>query len=567
MKKYLLSILIFLIPFYLFSQNNKYQYGSPLDIPLALSANFGELRPNHFHSGLDFRTQSVVNKSVYSIEEGYISRIGINVGGYGLVLYIEHPKTGQVSVYAHLNSFSDKIAQLVKEEQYKREQYAINIENIPSDKLPVKKGEFIAKSGNTGSSGGPHVHFEIRDAKTQNTIDPLPYYIDEIKDDVSPEIRGIAVYPLEGKGIVNGKVITPFRENLPIKADRSYPPLKSKVEAWGKIGIGIYTIDRMTNTSFSYGVKEVRLYCDDKEIFYSDISLVYFSTSKMINTLVDFNYWKRNKRFYMKSFIEPGNTLHIYDIDKKGYVNIDQERDYRFRYELKDVHGNISNYSFSVTGKKRDIPNLPLCSLAMKWDQDNVYMDDDFRIEVPREHLYRDINLTLEKEDNTSFYSKKYKTNTSYEPLNKPANILLSIQNDSLIEKRQYGAVSIDNKGKASWIGGTYQEGKFSLQISELGVQVAVSADMESPEITPIGKAEWTKNKKIVIKITDNLSGIKFFKGTIDGKFALFEHDIKSSNYTYRFDSERLKEGSHELEFVAVDKVGNETGYKTTFTY
>lgn len=564
-KKLIFSIYILLFSLQTFSQN-EYNYASPLDIPLALSANFGELRPNHFHSGLDFRTQSVVNKNVYSIEDGYISRIGINAGGYGLVLYINHP-TGQTSVYAHLNSFSDKIAKFVKEEQYRLEQYAININDIPADKLPVKRGEFIAKSGNTGGSGGPHVHFEIRDTQSENTIDPLPYYIENIKDDVSPEIKGIAVYPLSGKGVVNGKIVTPFRENLPAKADRKYPPLKSRVEAWGLIGIGIQTIDRMSNTSFSYGVKEVKLYCDDQEIFYSDISLVDFSTTKMINTLIDYDYWRKNKQFYMKSFIEPGNTLHIYDPNKNGYINIDQEKTYRLRYELKDVHGNITTYSFYIEGKKREIPAQPTCSLVMKWDEDNKYIDDDFFLEVPQRHLYRDINFTLKKENNSSYYSSIYKVNTSYEPLNKAANISIVLKNDTLIEKRQYGVIAIDRQGKKNWLGGEYDEGLINAKINELGLNVAVAADTLSPEITPIKEAEWNKNQKIIIKLTDNLSGIKSFKGTIDGKFALFEHDVKSPNYIYRFDSERLKKGTHELEFTAIDKAGNESNYKITFIY
>lgn len=567
MTKSSISLLFFLFTCSIFSQDKLHDYKSPLDIPLALSANFGELRPNHFHSGLDFRTQSVVNKNVYSIEDGYISRIGVNAGGYGLVLYINHPKTGQTSVYAHLNSFAPQIAQYVKEEQYKQEKYAININDIPADKLPIKKGDFIAKSGNTGSSGGPHVHFEIRDTDSQNTIDPLPYYIDNIKDDISPEIRGIAVYPLEGKGIVNGKIITPFRENFPVKTDRKYPPLKSKIEAWGLVGIGIHTIDRMSNTTFSYGVKEIKLYCNEEEIFRSNIDYIDFSTSKMINSFVDYNYWKRNKRFYAKSFIEPGNKLHIIDDTKNGYINIDEEKNYKIRYELKDVHGNITTYSFNIEGKRKDIPNLPPCSLVMKWDENNTYMDEEIQIKVPKEHLYRDINFILQKENSTKHYSPLYKIHTSYEALNKPSQISLQIKNDTLVEKQQYGIISIDNRGKTNWIGGSYEGGKMIGNIGELGLTITISADTKSPEITPVNQTDWTKNKKIIIKLADDLSGIQSFSGTVNGKFALFEHDVKSPNYTYRFDSERLEEGDHELEFTAIDKVGNESSYKTTFTY
>lgn len=566
MKKKILLILIPFISVYIYSQDKKeYNYRSPLDIPLALSANFGELRPNHFHSGLDFRTQSVVNKNVYSIEDGYIARIGVNAGGYGLVLYINH-SNGHTSVYAHLNSFSPKIAKYVKEKQYEQEHYTVDLNNIPPETLPVKRGEFIAKSGNTGSSGGPHVHFELRDTQSQMTIDPLPYYMDEIKDDVSPEIRSIAVYPINPEGVVNGK-ITPFRENLTPQANRNYPPLKSKIEAWGTIGIGIHAIDRMSGTSFVYGIKEVNLYCDDNLIFSSNITSVDFSTSKMINSFVDFNYWRRNKKFYIKSFIDPGNQLHIYDKSKRGYINIDEEREYTFRYDLKDVHENVTTYTFKIEGKRQEIPTPLPCSLVMNWKENNTYVDDYFFLNVPKETLYQNVNFTLNREESRKYYSPVFRVHNNYEPMNGSAKISIQLLTDTLPNKEQYGIISFNDKGKEIWIGGSYSNGTMNTKIRELGQKYAVSSDTQAPEITPVSATNWTKNERIVIKLTDDLSGIKSFKGTIDGNYALFEHDTKSPNYIYKFDPDRLSKGKHELEFTATDRVGNTTTYTTTFTY
>lgn len=562
MKKILLLSLLILASLHTYSQ---YNYRSPLDIPLVLAANFGELRPHHFHTGLDLKTQAVVNKNVYSIEEGYVSRIGVNAGGYGLVLYITHPN-GHTSVYGHLNSFAPKIAAYTKQEQYKHEKYVLNIDNIEPHALPVKKGEIIAKSGNTGSSGGPHVHFELRETKTDIVLDPLPYFQNAIKDDIAPEIRGIAVYPIEGKGIVNNST-SPFREKISLTKTGSHLPIQRKIEAWGEIGIGVYAIDRMTGTHNIYGIKEVNLYCNNEKIFSSDINTIDFGTTRMINSFTDFDYWKHNKQFYMKSFIDPGNKLHIYDNNKKGYINIDEEKVYNLRYELKDVHGNKTHYSFIIEGVKSEIPKLEPCSLVMHWNKENRYISDYYTLSIPKNHLYRNINFVLNRTETDKYFSDVYTVHNSNEPLNDYVEMSLQLSVDTLLNSNQYGIVAINNRGKENWIGGSYSEGYITTQIRELGETFAVTCDTIAPLISPIAINNWTKESKIILKVTDNLSGIQTFKGTIDDKFALFEHDIKSPNYTYKFDSNRLAKGKHQLVFTATDNAGNMTTYETDFIY
>lgn len=562
MKK---KILLLLSLFTTLSVSSQYNYRSPLDIPLVLSANFGELRANHFHTGLDLKTQGVINKNVYSIEDGYVSRIGVNAGGYGLVLYINHPN-GHTSVYAHLNSFASKIAAYIKEQQYKEERYALNITDIEPHVLPVKRGELIAKSGNTGSSGGPHVHFELRDTKTETVLDPLPYYLNHIADNASPEIRGLAVYPMEGEGVVNGSA-NPYRENITAMANGNHSTPQTRIEAWGKIGLGIYSIDRMNDTHNIYGVKEVNLYCNEDKIFSSDINTIDFETTRMINSFTDFDYWSHNKRFYMKSFIEPGNKLHIYDNSKKGYININEEKTYHFRYELEDVHGNKTNYRFSIEGVKRDIPVIQPCSLVMHWNENNRYISDHFRLIVPKGYLYKNVNFLLRRYDSEKYFSQVYEVHHSHEPLNDYVNMTLQLQTDTLLDTSKYGVVSINDKGRESWIGGIYSEGYVTAQIREFGSRYAVSSDNTPPTITPINPARWTRDGKIVIRLTDDLSGIKTYRGTIDGKYALFEYDVKSANRTYHFDPSRLKRGTHKLEFSSTDDAGNTSTYSTTFTY
>lgn len=543
----------------IFAQHN---YRSPLEIPLLLSANFGELRVNHFHTGLDLKTQGVINKNVYSIEDGYVSRIGINAGGYGLVLYVDHPN-GQTSVYAHLNGFAPSIARFVKSEQYKQERYTIDIANIDPRALPVRKGDLIARSGNSGSSGGPHVHFEIRDTKSELTLDPLPYYKGEIEDKLAPEIRGIAVYPMEGKGIVNGSA-SPYR-----RATQSQKFFDGTIEAWGQIGVGICAVDRMSGVNNVFGVAKVRLFCDGEKIFSSEISSVDFGTTRMINSLTDFDYWKKDKKVYMKSFIEPGNNLHIYDKTKNGCIDIDEERTYNLRYELEDLYGNQTDIRFAIQGKKGDIPQSKSCSLVMQWDTHNRYIGNHFSLTIPPGYLYKDINFLLSSREDSRYYSQVYKVHSCYEPLNDYVEMSFRILGDTaLFTPDKYGVVSIDQKGKESWVGGVYKDGYITTKIRELGNSYAASIDTIAPAITPVNSENWLRSKRVTIRLTDNMSGIKNFRGTINDKYVLFKHDIKSSNYTYDFDDERLEKGQMQhLRFTATDSAGNSAEYEYTFDY
>lgn len=559
MKK--ITLLLFLI--YTISSVAQNTYRSPLDIPLILSANFGELRPNHFHSGIDLKTQGVVDKPVYSIEEGYISRISVSPSGYGLAIYVTHP-SGHTSVYGHLNGYAPKIAEYIKTKQYEKESYRIDIP-LEAEEIPVKHGELIAYSGNTGSSGGPHVHFEIRNTEDQLVLDPLVYYKEQISDAVPPQLKGIAVYPMENNGVVNGS-IKPFRTSISADKKGIYSPIKDTIKAWGRIGLGVYANDRMTATNNIYGVYKVRLFLDDEKIFSSEIASVNFGTSKMINSMIDFDYWYNRRIFYQKSFIEPGNKLPIYQTVDNGYIDIKEEKTYNFRYELEDLYGNQTDYAFSIKGMKQDIPQSE-CMQQMKWDVDNSYLGELFSIIVPKESLYKDLCFNLSRTQSANYMSSLYKVNDSHVPFNNGCEITIKLTKDTLPNKAQYGIVRVNN-GSDSWVGGTYRNGAMTVGIGELGNTYAVSFDNRAPDITPVQPAKWVVQKEIKIRLTDNKSGIASHRGTIDGEFALFENDVKSSIYTYKFDSKRLKKGqTHQLVFTATDGCGNTTTYEYEFKY
>lgn len=564
---------IYLITLLLLSSLNIHgqDYGSPLDIPILLSANCGELRGNHFHAGIDIKTQGVIGKKVYSIEDGFVSRIFVSPGGYGLAIYVDHPN-GQTSVYGHLSRFNDKIDKYVKEQQYKQESFRVDLKLKPNQ-FKVKKGDLIAYSGNTGGSGGPHVHLEIRDTKSEELLDPLKYFKKYISDNVSPEVRGIAAYPVPGLGVVNYTYL-PLRQTVSKNKAGSYQNPPTPIEAWGTIGLGIKAYDRMSGTSNIYGVKSITMKVNGKQIFSSDISRFSFDQTRMINTFTDFSDWKLNKSFYMYSFVEPGNQLPFYKVQDQGYITVNEERPYNIEYTLTDAYGNSTDYSFTVQGKKQKIPRPSGCSLVMAWDRDNKYVSENFTLTVNKGNLYNDVCFVLAQESSDEYFSDIFTINNSPVPIDKSAEVKIKLKRDNLNNKKQYGLVQL-NGTKKSWLGGQYNNGFLTTNIRELGFKATIMADTQAPTIRPVeNKKNSKKNSQISqspdeiqLRITDNLSGVASVRGTVDGKFVLFENDVKSPVYTYKIDADRIAKGSHTLEVIAIDDAGNKAVYTTDFTY
>ena len=561
-QPYILLLFLMIVPSIGYSQ-----YTEPLNIPPALSAGFGELRNNHFHSGIDFKTQQVVNKPVFAVADGYISRISVSPSGYGLALYLDHPELGHTTVYGHLNSFAKHIAQYVEEKQYQQESYRINLYLEPHE-IPVTQGEQIALSGNTGSSGGPHLHFEIRDKETQGPIDPLQYVAQNVADTRSPDLRGIAFYPILGQGVINGNT-TPTRLTIHKSKAGSPSPLQKEITAWGKIGLGIKAYDRMNGQNNIYGVKHIRLFVDDSLAFSSTINEFRFDETRMLNSFIDFEDWRNNNSFFMKSFIEPGNMLRIYNDSLQGYITINQERAYPMKYELEDQHGNITTFHFTVQGSAQNIPLMPICKNLMVWKNSNKYAAYDFMINITKGNLYKDFCFghTSTPSTNHNYFSNIHTVNNSPIPLHHNAKMWLKINSDTLSQRNKYGVVRINKGNKQnSWMGGKYKNGGLELTINELGHQYAISMDTIPPKISPLNPQTWKQNGRIRIKLSDNLSGIHSFRGTIDGEFVLFKHDSKSSIYSYTFNRERLGElPIKHFKFIAIDGVGNESIYELQF--
>ena len=537
------------------------QLRKPMDIPVLLSGNFGELRSNHFHSGIDFKTQGVEGKPIHSVQDGYVSRISVSPWGYGNGLYITHPD-GTTTVYGHLQKFSQKITAYLKEKQYEQESFNVNLSLTP-DELPVKEGELVALSGNTGSSGGPHLHFEVRDTETEEPMDPIEYYKDLIKDTQAPKIQGIMVYSMPGKGVVNGS-----RRKLelkPVTAKNGKQTLTGKIEAWGEIGLAVKGYDYMDNTSNIYGIKDITLTADSQVIFHSNLDRFAFDESRYLNSFTDFEEWKEHRSFYIKSFVDPGNRLRFIESLNRGILTIDEPRTYHLTYQLADAFGNTTRLSIRIEGKEQPIPEIDTENTELfHWWSDNRFGAKGIRLTIPKGNLYDDLYFRYSvKEDSTALGATHILHNKPV-AFHKSAKLSLRLQTDTLENKQQYGIVRLQN-GRRSWTGGVYRNGWVDADIKEMG-SYTLGQDLVPPTITPLNPATWVSKQSIALRLSDNLSGVQTYRGEIDGQYVLFEMNSKSV-ITYHFDKERLARGKHTLKLVVTDACGNQSTYTYPFTW
>jgi len=526
---------------------------SPLDVPLFLSGNFGELRSDHFHAGLDIKTQGIIGLPVKAVKAGFISRISVGPSGFGRAIYISHPDR-TTSVYGHLDRFARKIEEAVIDSQYIKESFSVNL-SFSSKEFPVQQGEVVAYSGNTGSSGGPHLHFELRNSRTEKPFDPLPAFKNQLKDNTPPEIRSLMFFPQSGKGIVNG---SSDKQEINVMKDKNGKYVLSKpVKAWGVIGIGVKAYDRMDATTNIYGVKEIRLKVNNIELFHSVINEFSFDESRYLNSFTDWEEWKINQSFFMKSFIEPGNKLSIYRSHSAGLITIREPEIYNCEYTLQDAHGNASVLSFTISGEEQLIPEEKKEGVLFPYNRNNEYRGKGMTLNIPQGSLYTDIYLNPDTaQTSLSTFAPLYSLGKRA-TLHNACPFTLTITNDTYPDKSKYGAVSVTNN-RISWMGGEYESGKIRIRIRETG-QYTVAVDTVPPVIVPQNQAQWTANKRISLRISDNLSGISFYKGTLDGKFALFEFDAKTNTLFCKFDEARMKRGKQTLSIVVRDGARNET--------
>lgn len=522
------------------------KFCSPFDFPILLSANFGELRPNHFHNGLDIKTQGVTGKPIHCIADGYVSRVAVLHGGYGQAIYVTHPN-GLTSVYGHVISFAKNIQAYVRQYQYAHETFVCDLKFQPGQ-FPVKKGDIIALSGNEGASAGPHLHLELRRTETGEYIDPMPYFKHLLKDSKAPVGSLIGIYPIQGKGVVNG---SSHKKLLAIGN------LKQPVHAWGEIYTGISAKDYMDGTSNFYGVHSVTLYVDSVQVFNSTTDKVLPDENRMINGFTDYEELTRTRRLIMRSYKLPGNRLRLlHTNENRGAVTIDEERDYHFRYVLEDNFGNRRTYQFIVKGKRQDIPEYkPEANEMLYWNRTNVIQKPGMELVVPRYHVYENVPLRTDMRGDSSRIAFDYILDAGRTPIHSYCDLSIGLRHMPVADTTKYYIVQKAGKWRSS-MGGKYANGWIKTRVRSLGT-FSVDVDTIAPQITPIGQGGWRTSRNIRFRIKDMESGIGSYKVYIDGKFVLF--GLKKGILVIQ-DPEKVKKGvSHKLEVTVTDQCGNMT--------
>ena len=522
----------------------------PFDFQLVLSGNFGELRSNHFHSGIDFKTEGAIGKPIHCADDGYISQISVSGGGYGRALYVTHPSSGLTTVYAHIDKFAPKVDSIVRTEQYRRETFAIDLKLAPG-KLPVTKGEVIAMSGNSGHSFGPHLHMEVRHTSSGDAIDPLPYFKTYISDQEPPRAHKLALYPDKNNGRVNGNNKASYL-NVSTIDNHSF-------SAWGKVYPAIEANDYMTDTHNVYGVKFLILKVDGKEVYKRTIDRFRFQHTRAINTLIDYFDLINSDKWYMHTHIPQSKPLGLMveSILNNGAIDINAERVYNCEFILKDEYGNSTSIPFTITGEKTDIKTITPEGKLIKYTSGDTINYCGLNLKFYNNCFYEDIHIKTTKQDNNKYYSPIYNIGNRQTPLPRSYRIAITIDNDTIKDKRQYCIARVKNNNLYAMTS-LYKNGQVVAYTSQLG-EYTVVTDGVAPKITPVNESSWGKNSNVITyRITDNLSGLKNYRGVIDGKWVMFEADTKNSLISFKLDSNYITKGKdHVVEITATDNCGN----------
>ncbi len=534
-------------------------FKSPLDIELKLSGTFGELRSNHFHSGLDIKTNQRTGLPVYASARGYVSRIKIERYGYGKAVYVTHPN-GYTTVYAHLKKFSPRIEAYVRKQQYAKESYEIQL--YPDDlALRVDQGEQIAYSGNSGGSGGPHLHFEIRDSAAR-PINPKMMGFD-IPDSRKPLVKQVMAYPLDESSTINGKNKPVLLRVIPQK-NGTYKT--EKVSAYGRVGLGVNTSDKQDGANNQNGVFQIKTTFNGSENFSVTFDRYAFSETRYLNRMIDYGFFKKHKSRITKLFIPEGSPLSLYeDHINEGVLNL-YEPGTKSLYSIiiKDFKGNTSSIVIDIINEEPPSELLAPDNDGMEYVSHNsTYTNElgNYNIIIPKGALYEDALLEIKENLDTLTIHK------DHVPLHKNMIIEYDIsakKNDNL---DQYYIARITDWGAAYHVNTKLTGSRLTARTRTFG-RYAITKDVKKPTIKAVNfkNGKWiSNNKTLKLAVEDKESGIDGYRATVNGKFILMEYDYKTGILKHDFSDNVVTDSENLLKVIVTDNVGNSTTFEATF--
>ena len=535
-------------------------FRSPLDVTLVLAGTFAELRSNHFHSGLDIKTQQREGLNVYAAAEGYVSRIKISHYGYGKALYITHPN-GYTTVYAHLKKFSPTIEAYIKALQYEKETF--EIEMFPDrETLPIKSDEIVGFSGNTGGSSGPHLHFEIRD-KEERPINPLLFGLD-VLDSQIPQIISIFAYPVGENAHINEQnELTKLR----LKQEQNGSYTVENIKAFGKIGIGIETFDRQDLAANKNGVSNIQSFYNGNKNFEIDFKRFSFSETGHLNRLIDYQYYQNEKSRIQKLFVERNNPLSLYkEVDNNGYLQIEDSTSSVYKVRVRDYKDNEAWLTVNIKGSKINTLKpkyIKATDYFVYADQSTTLEKENVSVYIPSNTFYDDFFIDFDVVNDT------LKLHKSTIPLQKNLVINFDISDfkDADKSKLYIGRLS-DYGNKIYYVSAIKKENTLTAFTKILGTYT-IGIDTDSPTIKPVNfqEGKWlSKYRYLSLKIDDETSGINSYRATINGKWVLMEYDYKKDRLVYDFNDDLIKnETKFNLKVIVTDNVGNSSTFETIF--
>ena len=546
LKKSFLLLFLLSILFRLNSQ--EYNLNSPIDLPLNLSGTFGEFRSSHFHYGLDITTNKKSGYEVYSIESGSIIRIRVSTSGYGKAIYVDH-LNGLTSVYAHLKEFSPKIQEYIKGQQYLRKSYNIQKFFNVGD-LVIDKGELIGYSGNTGGSSGPHLHFEIRDTKSQNPLNPLSFEY-KYEDNRRPIIRSLYVFDETDS----------FKKDNP----KQYPIEKindsiyksKKVIYNNDIGIGVEVYDRQSGNNYNRnGIYEIRMYLDSILNFSYKMDNINISESIFRKVFYDYSLLKTRGVRVQKIYYPPNSKLSFLNHNTEtGIFDSNDSIKKEVQIEVIDWNNNKSYLKFQIEGSPSNIKENPISGIEIVPDQEYKIKRNNVEVDFRRNSFFNKVALNIESNNDT------LKVGKDIHPLRKSYNIKINKKIEDSIVRRQSYIGLINKNGKISYLNTSKNKNSFSVNSSILGSYI-LSRDSIRPEVKPLNfslNKDISKQKTIRLRIYDNISGIKSYEVLINNKWALFEYEPKSNLIFHTIKDGIIKNGENSINIKVIDGVGNET--------
>ncbi|ASW75596.1 metalloendopeptidase [Chryseobacterium piperi] len=555
-----LSIICFIAGIIVQAQNNYPQnyFRNPLNIPIQLTANFGAVRSNHFHMGLDMRTNSRENLPVVAAADGYVSRIKTERYGFGNAVYITHPN-GYTTVYAHLNKYFDKLDENVKAQQYKDKKWEQDITFSPKQ-FPVTKGQLIALSGNTGGSAGPHLHFEIRDTKTEECINPLLFGFN-IPDNVAPVISGLywydrrfSTYEPGANTIAVKKLGNVYTTNI---VQVSSPSISFAIKAFDK-----------ANQGFNLGIYNAELFLDDQLIYSFSIDKVSYDDTRYLNGCIDYTKFARDKMSIQHLSSLPGMKLQGYSLpNETGIITLQDEAVHTIKIVLKDVKGNTSHLTTKIQLSKKGHPFSPAEGKTAKANEAKTFRTQNAELILSKNALYDAVPFDMyEKSDGGgSVVSNAIILHNPYIPVHdyytiriKPNRKLNNDEKDKVVMQLFYGSDTDVVKGK--W-NGEWVEGEFK----RLGT-VTLLLDNTLPLVSPSGWKDGAivNGGSLRLKGTTQTGDIVSLVAELDGQWLRFAR-VKN-DFVYVFDEKCPKgSGGHTLKVTTTNTAGNTNVQTFTF--